>query len=111
MRQIQALAYTDVLSLPDTLKTTLIGLLVVFAILAILIGFIELLHALLKDKKSAKQAEPVPNERISSGVLAAVPRAQDAPDDPEFLAAVSAAIASVTGTRQFRIRSIEEKNS
>ena len=102
----QILANTGVLSASDTLNVTLIGLLAVFAILAILIGFIELLHVLLKDRKQKR--EPV-EERIAPGVIAEVPSAGDAPDDPEFLAAVSAAISAVIGTRSFIIRSVSEK--
>ena len=110
MLYLQTLARTEALSVPEALQTTLIGLLVVFAILAILIGFIQLLHVLLKDRKRAEQPK-TPDRRISPGVLAAPPRAQDAPDDPEFLAAVSAAIAVTVGTDRFRIRSVREKNS
>ena len=41
----------EALSITDSLKVTIIGLLVVFAVLAILILFIEGMHAVFKDRK------------------------------------------------------------
>lgn len=109
----QALVYTDTLSIPEALKVTAIGLIIVFAVLALLIVCIELLHALLKDRIPAAQNAPkatAAQERISAGVMAEVPDAQDAANDGEFIAAVSAAINATTGksNESFVIKSIKK---
>ena len=101
----QMLVRTDVLSIGESLKVTAIGLLVVFAVLAILILFIELLHLAVNigGKKKAEKApeQAVSNgddgKRISAGVMAEVPAANEAGNDAEFIAAVSAAISVATG--------------
>ena len=114
----QTLVRTDVLSIGESLKVTAIGLLVVFAVLAILILFIELLHLAVNigGKKKAKKApeQAVSNgddgKRISAGVMAEVPAANEAGNDAEFIAAVSAAISVATGkdNGSFVIKSIKE---
>lgn len=115
----QMLVRTDVLSIGEALKVTAIGLLVVFAVLAILILFIELLHFAVNiggnKKKAAPKAAPAAvagnddGKRISAGVMASVP--DEPAKDAEFIAAVSAAITAVTGKENgsFTIKSIKEK--
>ena len=102
----------EALSITDSLKVTAIGLLVVFAVLAILIFFIEGIHAVFKDRKPKAETKaertPVkqqPEERISAGVMAEVPPAEEA----EFIAAVSAAVSLATGkpNTSFVIKSIK----
>ncbi len=109
----QLLVRTDKLSVLEALKVTAIGLLVVFAILAILILFIELLHIVLKEKTPDTEVKTVKEntQRISAGVMAQAPDATDAPNDPEFLAAVSTAISVYTGkpNGSFKIKSIKNK--
>ena len=98
--------------LTDSLKVTAIGLIVVFAVLAILIVLIEALHFALKERKTE---EPIPaptkqvdETRISAGVMAEVPEASEAENDGEFIAAVSSAITCVTGNSNFKIKSIKK---
>lgn len=101
----------DLASVTDSLKVTVIGLLVVFAVLAIIIVLIEALHAVLKDKKEEAPApviEKKVEKRISAGVMAEAPDAEKAVDDPEFIAAVSAAITYATGNADFKIKSIKK---
>ncbi len=98
--------------LTDSLKVTAIGLIVVFAVLAILIVLIEALHFVLKDRKKEEPA-PAPKKqqeekRISAGVMADVPEADKAQEDAEFIAAVSSAITCVTGNANFKIKSIKK---
>lgn len=107
----QALAGTP-LEFVDSLKYTAIGVLTVFAVLALLIVLIELLHAVLKEKKEAA-AQPVqkaaePEKRISAGVMAEVPEASEAEKDEEFIAAISSAITCVTGNANFKIKTIKK---
>ena len=107
----QTLAGTS-LGFVDSLKYTAIGVLTVFGVLVLLILLIELLHAMLKDKKVAK-AQPVqkttePEKRISAGVMAEVPEASEAAKDEEFIAAISSAITCVTGNANFKIKSIKK---
>ncbi len=103
----------EALSITDSLKVTIIGLLVVFAVLAILILFIEGMHAVFKDRKHKTDTKSAPakqpEERISAGVVAAVPSAEEAAQDGEFIAAVSAAISLTTGkpNTSFVIKSIK----
>ncbi|MBE7091761.1 MAG: hypothetical protein E7365_01075 [Clostridiales bacterium] len=101
----------DFASITDSLKVTAIGILVVFAILAIIIVLIEALHTVLKDKKEEAPAPAVEKKvekRISAGVMADVPDADNAQNDPEFIAAVSSAITCVTGNANFKIKSIKK---
>ena len=108
-------AMAEALSITDSLKVTAIGLLVVFAVLAILIFFIEGIHAVFKDRKPKTEAKaentPLnrPEERISAGVMAEVPLAENAAEDGEFVAAISAAISLATGKPNisFVIKSIQ----
>ena len=99
--------------LAESLLVILIGVFVVFLVLAVLIGFIELMHRLLNMKKAPAQTEkPVikeNTERISAGVMAEVPDAANAAEDGEFLAAVSTAISVATGkpNGSFVIKSIK----
>ena len=106
----------EALSITDSLKVTAIGLLVVFAVLAILIFFIEGIHAVFKDRKPKAETKaertPVkqqPEERISAGVMAEAPPAEEAAEDGEFVAAVSAAVSLATGkpNTSFVIKSIK----
>lgn len=118
---MQMLVREEVLSISEALKVTAIGLLVVFAVLFILILFIELLHAVVtagekavktdKVKDSAKPVSADDGKRISAGTYASVPDAKDAPQDGEFIAAVSAAVSVATGrpNGSFVIKSIKEK--
>ena len=100
--------------LTDSLKVTAIGLIVVFAILAILIVLIEALHFVLKERKQPQQEKtqaPAPakeEKRISAGVMAEAPDALDAEKDGDFIAAISAAITCVTGNSNFKIKSIKK---
>ena len=107
----QTLAGTE-LTLGDSLKYTATGVLTVFAVLALLIVLIEALHALFKDKATpSKQTAPKaqePEKRISAGVMAEVPEADKAQDDPEFICAISSAITCVTGHSNFKIKSIKK---
>ena len=110
----QVLAGTA-LTFGKSIEVTVIGIITVFAVLAILIVLIEALHAVLKDKKSdaPKKAEvssaPKKEEkRISAGVMAEAPEATKADEDSEFIAAVSAAITCVTGSSDFKIKSIKK---
>lgn len=115
----QPLVRTAQLSMGEALQVTAIGLAVVFAILAILIMFIELLHLTVnisgRKKESKAPEKQVANgddgKRISAGVTATVPTAADAGSDAEFIAAVSAAISVATGrdNGSFTIKSIKEK--
>lgn len=105
----------EALSIADSLKVTAIGLLVVFAVLAILIFFIEGIHAVFKDRKPKTETKaetaPIkqPEKRISAGVMAEVPSAENAAEDGEFIAAVSAAVSLATGkpNTSFVIKSIK----
>ena len=102
--------------LTDSLKVTAIGLIVVFAVLAILIVLIEALHFVLKERKQPQQEKtqapaPAPakvEQRISAGVMAEAPDALDAEKDGDFIAAISAAITCVTGNSDFKIKSIKK---
>ena len=101
--------------LTDSLKVTAIGLIVVFAVLAILIVLIEALHFVLKERKqpaAEKAPQPVQTQkeekRISAGVMAEVPEASDAEKDGDFIAAISAAITCATGNSDFKIKSIKK---
>jgi len=103
----------NVLSMGDALKTTAIGLIVVFAVLFLLILSIELLHVILKDKKAQeikKEVEPIKEERISAGVMAEAPEIENAAEDGEFIAAVSSAISVYIGkpNSSFVIKSIKK---
>ena len=109
----QLLVVTEKLSTMDSFKVMGLGLLVVFAVLAILIVLIEALHAAFKDGKKEAVATPVeqakqPEKRISAGIMADVPEANEAEKDEEFIAAVSAVITSVTGNGNFKIKSIKK---
>ena len=108
----QNVAFTERLSTMDSLKVMGAGLLVVFAVLAILIVLIEVLHAAFKDRKTeVKQevkAEQKPEERISAGVMAEVPEASVAEQDGDFIAAISAVITCATGSADFKIKSIKK---
>ena len=108
----QMLVVTEELGTMDSLKVMGLGLLVVFSVLAMLIVLIEVLHATLKDKKTAPvenvQHAPKPEKRISAGVMAEAPESAKAGEDPEFIAAVSAAITCVTGNANFKIKSIKK---
>ncbi len=114
----QTLVRTAQLSMGEALQVTAIGLAVVFAILAILIMFIELLHLTVNiggSKKEGKAPEKQAangddGKRISAGVMAEVPAANEAGNDAEFIAAVSAAISVATGkdNGSFVIKSIKE---
>lgn len=104
----------EALSITDSLKVTAIGLLVVFAVLAILIFFIEGIHAVFKDRapkaaedKAEAALEPA-QQRISAGVMAEIP--ENAAEDGAFIAAVSAAISLTTGkpNTSFVIKSIKK---
>ncbi len=108
MTGYEGLVWTERLSATQALLTTVIGLIVVFVILAILIGFIELMHVLLKEKPEKKQTAEN-NERISAGVMAEAPDG-DFAQDGEFIAAVSAAISVYTGkpNGSFKIKSIKK---
>ena len=100
--------------LTDSLKVTAIGLIVVFAVLAILIVLIEALHFVLKERKQSAEAKTQPaapikeEKRISAGVMAGAPEATDADKDGDFIAAISAAITCVTGNSDFKIKSIKK---
>lgn len=100
--------------LTDSLKVTAIGLIVVFAVLAILIVLIEALHFVLKERKQPAEVKPQPaapkkeEKRISPGVMAEAPEASDAENDGDFIAAISAAITCVTGNSDFKIKSIKK---
>ena len=90
-----------------------IWVLVVFVVLAILIGFIELMHFLLKEKTTdivGKTQTKKIEERISAGVMAEAPEISDVASDGEFIAAVSAAISVYTGkpNGSFKIKSIKK---
>lgn len=98
----------------DGLLITLIGLVVVFAVLFILVGMIELLHLVLKDRKQAPKQVKAKNEapkppRVLHPV--AVPTGDAIEQDGEFLAAVSAAVATYINkpNGSFEIKSIKEK--
>lgn len=109
----QTLVVTEKLSVMDSLKVMSVGMLVVFAVLVILIVLIEVLHAVLKEKKAEAPVQPVqeskaPQKRISAGVMAEVPEANEAENDGEFIAAVSSVIASATGNSNFKIKSIKK---
>ena len=96
----------------DGLFITLIGLVVVFAVLLILVGLIELLHIILKDRKPAeKTAQAQTEEPRAPRVLhpVAVPLGDAIEKDGEFLAAVSAAVASYINklNGSFEIKSIK----
>lgn len=118
---MQMLVREEVLSMPEALKVTVIGLLVVFAVLFILILFIELLHAVVtagekavKTEKVSESNKPVSTDdgkRISAGTYASVPDGKDAAQDGEFIAAVSAAVSVATGrpNGSFTIKSIKEQ--
>ena len=114
VQNFQMLAGTE-LSIINSLMVTLIGVGVVFAMLALLVVIVELLHFVLKENKEAKPADaPVaeqkPEQRISAGVMADVPEAENAKDDGEFLAALSTAISVATGkpNGSFKIKSIKK---
>lgn len=97
--------------LTDSLKVTAIGLIVVFAVLAILIVLIEALHFALKERKTEEVPAPIKQreeKRISAGVVAEVPEASEAEKDPEFIAAISSAITCATGNANFKIKSIKK---
>ena len=109
----QMLVVTDKLNVWDSLKVTGIGLLVVFAVLAIIIVLIEALHAAFKERKKEDVKQETiqakePEKRISAGVMAEVPEATDAEKDGDFIAAISAAITCVTGNSDFKIKSIKK---
>ncbi len=109
----QMLVVTDKLNVWDSLKVTGIGLLVVFAVLAIIIVLIEALHAAFKERKKEDVKQETtqakePEKRISAGVMAEVPEATDADKDGDFIAAISAAITCVTGNSDFKIKSIKK---
>ncbi len=110
MTGFQGIVWTERLSASQALMTTLVGLVVVFAVLAILIGFIELMHVLLKEKpKAQNKQESDDGKRISAGVIAETPET-DFASDGEFVAAVSTAISVYTGkpNGSFRIKSIKK---
>lgn len=90
--------FSQQLDILEALKVTAIGLVVVFAVLAILILLIEFLHEILKENK--KKAEK-----------ATLPEADAIEQDGEFLAAVSAAISAYINKPEgtFTIKSIKEK--
>ncbi len=98
----------------DSLMVTLIGVTVVFAVLAILIVLIEALHFVLKDRKAPAETTKAPvapkkeEKRISAGVMAEAPDALEAEKDGDFIAAISAAITCVTGNSDFKIKSIKK---
>ncbi len=113
--KFQMLAFTDKLNVTDSLKVMGIGLLVVFAVLAIIIVLIEVLHAAFKERKKAvleeapvKTSAPEEEKRISAGTMADAPEIADAEKDGEFIAAISAAITCVTGHSDFKIKSIKK---
>ena len=97
----------------EGLLITLIGLVVVFAVLFILVMMIELLHLILKDKKNVEKQEPVKQEPKKARVLhpVAVPSGGAIEADGEFIAAVSLAIATYINkpNGSFEIKSIKEK--
>ncbi len=108
----QTLAGTK-LTIGDSLMVTLIGVVMVFAVLAMLIVLIEALHAAFKDRKKPAAANvPVApkkeEKRISAGVMAEAPDAMEAEKDGDFIAAISAAITCVTGNSDFKIKSIKK---
>lgn len=97
----------------DGLLITLIGLVVVFAILFILVMLIEFLHLILKDKKKSEKQEQAKQEPKKARVLhpVAVPCGDAIEKDGEFIAAVSAAVATYISkpNGSFEIKSIKEK--
>lgn len=97
----------------DGLLITLIGLVVVFAILCILVLLIEFLHFILKDRKQVEKPQEVKQEPKKARVLhpVEVPTGDAIEKDGEFIAAVSAAIASYINkpNGSFEIKSIKEK--
>lgn len=97
----------------DGLLITLIGLVVVFAVLFILVMMIELLHFILKDRKKAEKPQQVKQEIKKPRVLypVQVPSGDAIEKDGEFIAAVSAAVASYINkpNGSFEIKSIKEK--
>ena len=111
LQMLSAEATGTELTMIDSLKITAIGVLIVFAMLAMLIVLIEALHAMLKEKKKAPAPAPCKEavkeeKRISAGVMAEI---SDTPEtDGEFIAAVSAAITSVIGSGDFTIKSIKK---
>ena len=111
--QTLAAKEANALTMGDSLLVTLIGIVTVFAVLAMLIVLIEALHAAFKDRKKTAPANvPVApkkeEKRISAGVMADVPEALDAEKDGDFIAAISAAITCVTGNSDFKIKSIKK---
>ncbi len=107
----------EILTVNDSLMVMVTGLVVVFAVLALLVAVVEVLHFVLKDRKQTEEADAVApaksteaEQRISAGIMAEVPEAQDAAGDSEFIAAISAAISVVTGKPNgtFKIKSIKK---
>ena len=77
-------------------ETALLGLLLVFFILIVLWGALELFHVLfyvLPEKRKKQQTEELPPPEVSS---APESPAEQMPDDGEVVAAITAAVAACT---------------
>ena len=98
-----ALSFTDNLAM-DTLLTFLLGLGIVFVGLIALVAIVKLMGVIM-EKVSGKEA-PAP---APAHVPAAPVKAAPEPNHGELVAAVSAALATVMGTKVSGIRILSMK--
>ena len=113
------MAFADRVSYAGQL--TLIGMVTIFAVLALLLGAIAIMRVLLQDKKNPKEKAASQNNDVVATPAAAAPVPQPAlsgNDDAALLAAITAAIAVVweseypgTGFRVVSYRHAEKRSA
>lgn len=95
-------------------STVVTGIVVVFLILAILVGFLSLLGAILGRKK--KESAPAPAAEKPAAAAPVINKiedeAEDYEDDGEIIAVISAAIAAYGEAegKQYRIASVKKRD-
>ena len=102
-------------------QLTLIGMVTIFAVLALLWGAISIMRLLLQDKKDFKKKAAAPQNNVVETTTADVPvphPAHAAGDDAALLVAITAAIAVVwesehpgTGFRVVSYRHAEKRSA
>lgn len=95
-------------------STVVTGIVVVFLILAILVGFLSLMGMILGGrKKSAPSAPAAERPAAAAPVVNTIEdEAEDYEDDGEIIAVISAAIAAYGETegKQYRIASVKKRD-
>ena len=99
-----ALSFTDNLAM-DTLLTFLLGLGIVFVGLIALVAIVKLMGVIMEKVSGREALAPAPAHVPAAPAVKAVPE----PNHGELVAAVSAALATVMGTKVSGIRILSMK--